>query len=368
MPSRPPRRLLIKGVHDGYAPLLFKGEEVCSITVNNNIFVSEVDHISLSSSTTDISPLDFDYLYGSQLDVHYYNALNEEISSNEPVNFVSDNPLIAMVDNDHQEIINEELTNVKGGFVSGYRNFGKTNIRAFLCSDTTKSASVEFESKVVNPTNAVITAKFNNIVLSTSESNSLLSGSTISLSKSYLPQNASNTELKVEVSDSNILEVQNNNTNNPSINILKAGNCSFSVYMPSIGEESKVTYTLNISSPKAIEDKDMNNFHQIVRKGAGHFALFFIDAIFGFFAFTLTFNWKKKWWISLLINAGLLVFAGFALAGLSELIQSIPALHRGASWTDVFIDFLGFVIALTICFIVITIVLLTKNKKKDKLS
>lgn len=355
---------LIKGIHNGNASLLFNGEAVCDVIVSNNAFVSEVDHFSLISSSTDIAPLDFDYLYGSQLEIHYFNSLNEEISSSEPVKFVSDNPLIAMVDNEHQEFINDEFTFVEGGFVSGYRNFGKTNIRAYLCSDISKTTSIEFESKVVNPTSTVITAKSDNKALSSSETNTLLSGSTISLSKTYLPQNASNTELKVEVSDSNILEVQNNNTNNPSINILKAGNCSFSVYMSSIGEESKVTYMLSVSSPKAIEDKDMNNFHQIVRKGAGHFALFFIDAIFGFVAFTLSFNlYKKKWWLSLLINTGLLLCIGFALAGISELIQSIPALNRGASWVDVLIDFTGFSIAILVCFAVFILAKFIKNKK-----
>lgn len=355
---------LIKGIHNGNASLLFNGEAVCDVIVSNNAFVSEVDHFSLVSSSTDIAPLDFDYLYGNQLEIHYFNSLNEEISSSEPVKFVSDNPLIAMVDNDHQELINDELTFVKGGFVSGYRKYGKTNIRAYLCSDISKTVSIEFESKVVNPTSTVITAKSDNKALSTSETNTLLSGSTISLSKTYLPQNASNTELKVEVSDSNILEVQNNNTNNPSINVLKAGDCSFSVYMSSIGEESKITYILSVSSPKAIEDKDMNDFHQIVRKGAGHFALFFIDAIFGFVAFTLSFNlYKKKWWISLLINTGLLLCTGFALAGISELIQSIPALNRGASWVDVLIDFIGFSISIFVCFGVFILAIFIKNKK-----
>ena len=360
---------LIKGIGDGTASLLFKGEEVCNITVNNNVYVSQVDHISLSTSKTDIAPLDFDYLYGSQLDVHYFNALDEEIVSNEPIKFVSDNPLIAMVDNDHQEIVSGELTNVKGGFVSGYRNFGKTSVRAYLCSNTTKTASIEFESKVVNPSSATISAKSGNLILSTSQSNQLIAGETIYLSKSYIPLNASNTELKVEVSDSNILEVQNNNTINPSINILKAGNCSFSTYMPSIGEESKVTYSLVISSPKAIEDKDMNNFHQIVRKGAGHFALFFVDALFGFIAFSLTIDlYKKKWWISLLINISILLFTGFAVAGISELIQLIPSLHRGGSMLDVLIDFVGFTIATILgaaIFIIIKLIKLKKDKTNN---
>ena len=356
---------LIKGVSHGTANLLFKGENVCSISVSDNVFMSNVDHISLSTSSTSISPLDFDYLYGSQLEVHYYDSFNNEINCNEPVRFTSGDYLIAMVDNDHQEIIDGELTSVDGGFVSGYRNYGKTSIHVELCSNPSINSSIEFESQVVNPTSATISAKCDNQVLSASSQNNVVAGKTISLSKIYLPLNASNTELVVEVSDSSILEVQNNNTNNPSINLLKAGNCSLSVYMPTIGETSKVTYSLSISSPKAIEDKDMNSFHQVIRKGAGHFALFFIDAIFGFIAFSLTFDLcKKKWWISLLINAGLLLFAGFALAGISELIQSIPSLNRGSSWADVLIDFLGFLSATIVCGVVFLTIYLLKNKKK----
>ena len=356
---------LIKGVGQGSAHLLFKGQNVCIVNISNNAFISNVDHITLSSDSLDISPLDFDYLYGSQLQVHYFDSLNNEIITDEPVRFTSDDYLIAMVENDHQEIINGALTNVKGGFVSGYRNYGKTSIHVELCSNPSITSSIEFESQVVNPTSATISAKCDNQALSTSSQNNVVAGKTISLSKTYLPLNASNTELVVEVSDSSILEVQNNNTNNPSINLLKAGNCSFSVYMPTIGETSKVTYTLSISSPKAIEDKDMNSFHQIIRKGAGHFALFFMDAIFGFISFTLTIDlYKKKWWLSLLINASLLLFAGFALAGISELIQSIPSLNRGSSWTDVLIDFLGFLFATIVCGVVFLTIYLLKNRKK----
>ena len=139
--------------------------------------------------------------------------------------------------------------------------------------------------------------------------------------------------------------------------------------MPSIGEESKVTYSLVISSPKAIEDKDMNNFHQIVRKGAGHFALFFVDALFGFIAFSLTIDlYKKKWWISLLINISILLFTGFAVAGISELIQLIPSLHRGGSMLDVLIDFVGFTIATILgaaIFIIIKLIKLKKDKTNN---
>ena len=360
---------IIKGVHDGVANLLFKGESVCSVTVNNHPFVSQVDHISITSESTDISPLDFDYPYGKQLSVHYYNSLDEEIISNEPVKFSSDNHLIAMVDNDHQEIVDNELTNVSGGFVSGYRNLGKTKIHAELCSNPSVKASLEFESKKVNPVSASISAKSGNAILVTSQTNSLTAGSSIQLSRSYEPQNASNTELYVEVSNSNILEVQNNNTNNPSINVINVGDCSFSVYMPSIGEVSKVTYNLSITGRQVIEDKDMPKFSQLIRKSFGHFALFLVDGIFAFLAFTFTFFDKKKWWICLLFNVGLLLLTGFALGGISEAIQAIPALHRGSTWSDVLIDFTGFSVAIilgSIVFSVIHLILDLKAKKNNK--
>ena len=341
---------VLRGVSMGTADLLYKGESVCEVNVSDTSFTSGVDHISITSSKEEVSPLDFDYpTYGTELEVHYYDSLNQEIVSDEPVSFSSDDYLVAMVDNDHQEIINDTLTDVKGGHVYGYRKLGSTNIRASLCSNPSVNTSIEITSKRVNPTSAVITAKSGKTTLVNDSSNSLVAGNTISLSRTFEPKNASNTELRVEVADSSVLEVQNNNTTSPSINILKDGNTSFSVYMPSIGEESKVTYELSISPMPKIDDKDMSKFHQLIRKGIGHFTLFLVDAIFAFFAFTLTFFKKKKWWVSLSFSLGLLFVTGFALAGFSELIQSIPKLHRSALWSDVLIDFTGFSAGIVIC-------------------
>lgn len=113
----------------------------------------------------------------------------------------------------------------------------------------------------------------------------------------------------------------------------------------------------------------MNNFHSLMRKAAGHFTLFFVDAVFGFLAFSLTLDlYKKKWWISLLINIGLLLAIGFALAGISELIQLIPSLHRGGSMLDVLIDFVGFTIATILgaaIFIIIKLIKLKKDKTNN---
>ena len=134
----------------------------------------------------------------------------------------------------------------------------------------------------VSPTSADITAKVGSTTLQVGSTNTLSAGSTISLSKTFEPKNASNTELNVEVSDNSVLEVQNNNTNSPTINVLKDGSATFSVTMISLGETSKVTYSLQITPRPKIDFKDMDEFNQLVRKSIGHFSLFLVDAIFGF--------------------------------------------------------------------------------------
>ena len=105
-------------------------------------------------------------------------------------------------------------------------------------------------------------------------------------------------------------------------------------------------YFDNMSGAKnrpVIDSDNMVDFHSFIRKAAGHFLLFLFNGVFASFAFLSTlFKEKKR---SLLLALLLSIVTGFILAGLSELIQAIPALHRGSTWSDVGIDTLGFAIA-----------------------
>ena len=354
---------VLLGKSNGSASLLFKGKAVCTVNVAGT-YASPVASIALTADKSVLSPLDYDYGYGAQINVKYLDSLGDEIESDEPVLFSSSNPLIAKVDNDHLEVDDSgKLVPVKGGFVSGYRTKGYANITATLASNPFISASTSFESKEVLPTGVEfkVTSEGNVLPLS---GGSIQAGNTLTVASNFEPKNASSTKIHVDVSDPTKLTVINNDTNNPSISLLYDGNVSFTIYASSLGKSSGVTYSLTVTPRPQIAGDDMKDFHAVFRKAAGHFTLFLVTGLFGSLAMYLSLFKDKKHRIWIIM--GILLVAGFALAGVSEAIQAIPALQRGPSWTDVGIDTMGFAVSAVLVGAVFLIVDLAKRRKKGQ--
>ena len=94
---------------------------------------------------------------------------------------------------------------------------------------------------------------------------------------------------------------------------------------------------------------------QFVRKGIGHFGLFAFLGVFGFITFHLFFKNKK---IGILFN----LLSGFVIAGISEIIQ-IFANERGPAFSDVLLDFSGYLLsAILSCFVILIIYIIRKKK------
>ena len=127
------------------------------------------------------------------------------------------------------------------------------------------------------------------------------------------------------------------------------------------------TFILTVDN-KAIEDAiGYKAFTKLVRKGLAHFLGF---VVFGVIAFIMFYMWIKpnydgnSKYVLLLIGIN-----GIAFSVLTELIQVfIPG--RGATITDVFIDYLGYTISFMACISVLLIIYLIKkyrNNKKNKI-
>ena len=103
-----------------------------------------------------------------------------------------------------------------------------------------------------------------------------------------------------------------------------------------------------------------------VRKGLGHFGIFFVLAIFACLSIFMYFR-NDKWYIILIKTA--IVFAyGLAFAGLTEYLQTL-APGRCGLWSDVLVDYTGYTLAgviLSIGFIGFLLIRYYKNKKKNK--
>ena len=114
-----------------------------------------------------------------------------------------------------------------------------------------------------------------------------------------------------------------------------------------IHEPIKVTINLSIERQDFI--KDLGDFFRKVRKGIGHFGAFLVLGIFSTLTYLLYLN-KKKMFFSVPINYA----AGFALAAITEIIQLFVPGRYGA-FSDVMLDFYGFLVSSTL----ITVVIIT---------
>ena len=360
---------VLLGKSAGETALYFGDSKLCDVHVEGTYAAGEVSRIELAAPSTVVSPLDYDYAppgveeaYGSQVEVKYFDALgNELVGHQEPVVFSSEDELIAKVDNDHLELDKDgNYAFVAGGFVAGYRKKGETKIHAKLLNHPEVESSILFTSKEVPPTSVEVKATSNGAPLN-AEGAKLTTGSSIAISGTFAPLNASDTRLHVEVSDTGKLAVLNNDTNSPSINVIAGGEATFTVSSVAIGPVSGKTYALTIEAKQVINDDNIKDFHDFIRKAAGHFSLFLVTGVFASVAFYLTFFRKNRF--QAFIVFGLLVFTGFVLAGVSEWIQAIPSLHRGSSWSDVGIDTAGFFVSALVAFIV---VLIRRAMRKNK--
>ena len=355
---------IVEGKANGNANLLFNGEIISNVEVNG-AYVNEIASISLSASTNKLGVLDYDYFYGPELEVHYFDAMNNEIHPADPqLNFVSSDELIAKVSNGHLEVDKEGVYQVfPSGKVSGYRKKGNVSIKASLLDNPDINATFEMVSTDVLPTDVVFNASCNGKQIGDGFTAKV--GDLINVSASFTPKNTNDKRIHVEA-DASSFKIMNQDTSSPSLQILKDGNLSFDVYSPTLGQGSKTSFSLKAEPRPVVPDSKMDDFHQIVRKGMGHFTLFAINGLFATLAFILTLFEDKKGGIA--ICFGISAGSGFVLAGLSELIQAIPVLKRGSTWTDVLIDFSGFLTAaILVCLIALlikTIIWLVKKNKK----
>ena len=352
----------IVGVGEGEASVLFNGKTLTKVKVKGEKEPTDIASIVLENEKPCVSRLDYDYSgYGSQVIPHYFDSDGKELffqEGEEPsLLYSSSDPLVAMVRNDHLEEVSGELVPVKGGFVSGYRNLGKTTISARLAENPSVQAEIEVESKNVDPTSALFSLASSGKPVASGSS--LQTGKTLSISAKFEPQNCANKAIHVDISDDTLAHVNNNDSNSPTISLLKDGNLTVSVYSLALGEAGKTTFDITVTPRETISDKDMTDFAGFMRKALGHFMLFLITGAAQALAFFLTLTSKKR---ELLIYGGVALLTGFSLAGISEAIQAIPSLHRGATWGDIGIDTLGYFVGVLLVYLVFLLVYLVKGK------
>lgn len=118
--------------------------------------------------------------------------------------------------------------------------------------------------------------------------------------------------------------------------------------------------TVNFFKPGTIVPENIGEFKGFLRKFVGHYSLFALDGLIGFFTFKLLLS-EKKWFLPLIAN----LCVGLGMSMLTEFIQLFVP-QRAGLITDVFINFAGYLTPLLIAYLVLLFIDISKNRKTKK--
>ena len=180
------------------------------------------------------------------------------------------------------------------------------------------------------------------------------------ISATFGPKNVNNKKIHVNVDDNNLVSVTNNDTSSVTLSGVKIGSTHIKVTSLANNELVK-EFDISITAKDTINEDNYRDFHKSFRKSIGHFALFFVTAIFGMIFLYTYFEDIRKIWILGAISLG----TGIFVAGISELIQYfIPS--RGGVLLDVGIDSLGYLIGTLVTIGIICLIWFIKKKISAK--
>lgn len=145
---------------------------------------------------------------------------------------------------------------------------------------------------------------------------------------------------------------------------IKAGKATITITIDDgLFDEPEKIFTVNIEVKRQDMITNMAKFMYQIRKGIGHFGAFLVLGIFSSLTFLLFFRYKHYYW-SVPTN----IIYGFGIAALTEYIQTFVQGRYGC-WSDVWLDFTGFIfsaIILSITLVSTTLIKLYLKKKKSK--
>ena len=316
-----------------------------------NLKISELSKDSLSL-------LDYDYVFEKDespdaYSVLVYNDFIDDTLEDKNVSWsISDN-LMAMVapykyDEEGYPVYKDD-ENRSCVRVCGYRKEGTLTLTCSSNADETLTKSIEINVVEAMPTEMNINVK-STVDLKVNDQ--------IVVSATLSPKNVNNRNIHVEANN-DAVTILNNDASSVIIKGAKIGS-SHIVVTSKKNPELVKEFDITISAKQAINEDNYSSFHSAVRKFVGHFSLFLVTAVAGFIFFYTYFNDRKKWWIVLLITQVL----GFAIAGFSELIQLyVPT--RSGMWSDVFIDFSGYVAGSVLTMLTFFLIEYIVKKKQD---
>ena len=335
-------------------PITVTGESITKPVSNSmtlNIF---------NGSKTSPSLLDYDYVFEKDENSNNYSSLIYPSFSNttledQSVSFKVSEPLMVRLspykyDEDGYPVYMDD-DNEPCVRVAGYRKKGDVTIYCYSNNDNSIYQSIDLTVDEAIPTEMTLNVK--------KDLNIRVNAQQV-VSASFNPKNVNNRNIHVEVSNSDIVSISNNNTS--SVTLMGVGVGTTHITVSSVANPSLVKeFNISATAKSAIDKEEYSDFHQTIRKSLGHFLLFAITAVFGaIFAHTYFDDYKKAWLLGF-ISLGIGVF----VASLSEFIQYFVKTRSG-TLLDIGIDSLGYLIGTITTIGVIYLIMLIKTKISKK--
>ena len=352
---------VVHAVASGGATITY-GNYSFNVHVNNESIVNPVSNtITLTSSKSQVSSLDYDYVFETGEDSDNYSTLiypsfSDTSLEDKSVSYYLDSKLKAKIApykyDDQGYPIYKDDNGKDCVRLCGYREKGTVKLTCVSNANNDIKSSIEIE---------VGEAAAEQMIVNLQDNFEIVMGDQKVITASFSPKNTKNTAIKVTCSDESALQISNNNTASVTISAKKEG--QYTLTISSISNPSLTkTVSFEIKAKQTINPNNFADFATFVRKYGGHMIIYLIMAVFGFLFFYSYFEEEKQKYMFGL-PASLTI--GFVVAGLTELIQLfVPS--RGGQWKDVGIDYLGFTIGTVTTLIIYLIVYFIKRAIKKK--
>ncbi|MBO4668056.1 MAG: VanZ family protein [Bacilli bacterium] len=353
---------VIHAVSEGTTTIKY-GKYDFPITVSNEHITKPATNTLILSVNTNSkaqpSLLDYDYVFNGENDNEYstliYASYLDTSLEDQSVSWsISDNQKAKLspyrYDDNGYPIYVDDL-NKPCVRVTGYRQKGDITINCYSNNDNTINNSLTLTVDEAIPTSMDINIK---------DSLSLKVNEQKVISVTFAPKNVNNKKIHIDVDNTDIVVISNNDSSSVTISGNKVGTAHITI--TSLANSSlKKEYDVTFTAKDKINDDNYQDFHQFIRKASGHLALFLVTAVFGILFFYTYFDDIKKIWIS----GGISFLLGISVAGISELIQYLMPTRSGLM-RDVGIDSLGYLIGTLLTIGVIYLILFIKSKRSKK--
>ena len=335
---------------------------------NESIVNPEGNAISLTSSKSQVSALDYDYVFENGEDSNDYSTLiypsfSDVTLEDKSVSYYLDSKLKAKLapykyNEDGYPVYkdNEGKDCVR---VCGYREKGTVKLTCVSNVNNDIKSSIDIE--VGEATAGEMTANLK-------DNFEMVLGDQKVVNATFSPKNTKNTAINVSCNNENALQISNNNTSSVTISAKAVGDYTITVKSLSNPELVK-TLSFKINAKQTINDNNFANFHTFIRKFGGHMFIYLLMGVFGFLFFYFYFEVEKE---KYMFGLPTLMLIGFFIAGLTELIQYIGQVSfkngRTGNWQDVGIDYMGFAIGVIVTlgiYLIIYFIRKSINKKKS---